>query len=140
LVNKLLEPRNDFGKSKFLFQLSDIRKVKINKFKIIFMLILWAFDVSASHVIADSDLILYCQYIIRVSTYLIKLVIQGTRIRYFDSSKLYNVKISSLARLSFRDFLIFEVLIELVWKAFVYWSYSNDVVFFESTYSSYESS
>ena len=42
LVNKLLEQQNDSGKSKILFRLSDIRKVKINKFKIIYMLILLA--------------------------------------------------------------------------------------------------
>ena len=61
LVNKLLEHQNDSGKSKILFRLSDIRKVKMNKFKIIFMLILVAsgsfFDACAGQVKADSDLI-----------------------------------------------------------------------------------
>ena len=84
LVNKLLEHQNDSGKSKILFRLSDIRKVKMNKFKIIFMLILVAsgsfFDACAGQVMADSDLIHRRCNIVRVSTHRSRLVIQKTLI------------------------------------------------------------
>ena len=164
LVSKLLEHQNDSGKSKILFRLSDIRKVKINKLKIIFYVDFVSFRVSFWRLRWSRGTWFWSQIsfdCLRIRADLcakrstdprgpqIPAVHRSPRctdprgpqitwqIPWWHRIK-FHLKISSLACLfrSFWDFLISEAIIELVWNAFGYWSYFNDVGFVGSSYGS----